>query len=144
MKSGLQFSFLICIVSTLILCTYLLFYPDSFLYSLGIISFRLGIILGIEFIICVFKMLVMFKKIWHIRESKNLASWFQFEFILNFILIILSCKVLIIWCLQSLNVLTHSVFKGQFLDLQVLVLCWGLNQPCQASELLDILNCAYC
>ena len=52
MKSGLQFSFLICIVATLILCTYLLFYPDLFLYSLGITSFRLGIILGIEFIIC--------------------------------------------------------------------------------------------
>ena len=32
-KSGLQFSFLICIIATLILCTYLLFYPDLFLYS---------------------------------------------------------------------------------------------------------------
>ena len=52
MKSGLQFSFMICIIATLILCTYLFFYPDLFLYSLGISSFRLGIILGIEFIIC--------------------------------------------------------------------------------------------
>lgn len=52
MKYGLKFSFLICIISTAILCTYLLFYHDSFLYSLGLTSFRIGIILGIEFIIC--------------------------------------------------------------------------------------------
>ena len=52
MKYGLKFSFLICIIATAILCTYLLFYHDSFLYSLGLTSFRIGIILGIEFIIC--------------------------------------------------------------------------------------------
>lgn len=52
MKYGLQFSFLICIIATAILCTYLLYYHDSFLYFLGLNSFRLGIILGIEFIIC--------------------------------------------------------------------------------------------
>ena len=52
MKYGLQFSFLICIIATIILSTYLLFYHDTFLYSLGLTSFRLGIILGIEFIIC--------------------------------------------------------------------------------------------
>ncbi len=52
MKYGLQFSFLICIISTVILCTYLLYSHDSFLYFLGLSSFRLGIILGIEFIIC--------------------------------------------------------------------------------------------
>ncbi len=52
MKYGLQFSFMICIISTAILCTYLLFYHDSFLYLLGINSFKLGIIFGIEFIIC--------------------------------------------------------------------------------------------
>ena len=52
MKCGLQFSFMICIIATAILCTYLLFYHDTFLYSLGLTSFRLGIILGIEFIIC--------------------------------------------------------------------------------------------
>ena len=52
MKCGLQFSFLICIIATAILSTYLLFYHDSFLYFLGLNSFRLGIILGIEFIIC--------------------------------------------------------------------------------------------
>ena len=52
MKCGLQFSFLICIIATAILCTYLLFYHDSFLYSLGLTSFKLGIIIGIEFIIC--------------------------------------------------------------------------------------------
>ena len=52
MKYGLRFSFLICIIATAILCTYLLFYHDTFLYSLGLTSFRLGIILGIEFIVC--------------------------------------------------------------------------------------------
>ena len=52
MRCGLQFSFLICIIATAILCTYLLFCPDSFLYSLGLTSFKLGIIIGIEFIIC--------------------------------------------------------------------------------------------
>lgn len=52
MKYGLQFSFLICIIATIILCTYLLFYHNSFLYSLGLTSFRLGIILGTEFIVC--------------------------------------------------------------------------------------------
>lgn len=52
MKCGLQFSFSICITATAILCTYLLFYQDSFLYALGLTSFKLGLILGIEFIIC--------------------------------------------------------------------------------------------
>ena len=52
MKQGLQFSFLICILSTLILCTYLLFYTDSFLYFLGLTTFKIGLIIGIEFIIC--------------------------------------------------------------------------------------------
>ena len=52
MKYGLQFSFFICIVSTIILSTYLLFYQDNFLYLLGLNSFKLGIIIGIEFIVC--------------------------------------------------------------------------------------------
>ena len=52
MKKGSQFSFLICIIATLILCTYLLFYTDSFLYFLGLTTFKLGLIVGIEFIIC--------------------------------------------------------------------------------------------
>ena len=52
MKYGLSFSFLICIISTAILCTYLLFYQSNFLYLLGLNSFRIGLILGIEFIIC--------------------------------------------------------------------------------------------
>lgn len=52
MKHGLQFSFLVCIIATVIMCTYLLFYHDSFLYFLGLNSFRIGIIIGIEFIIC--------------------------------------------------------------------------------------------
>ena len=52
MKCGLQFSFFICIIATLILCTYLLIYHDTFLYLLGLTTFKLGIIIGIEFIIC--------------------------------------------------------------------------------------------
>ena len=52
MKCGLQFSFLICIIAALILCTYLLFFHIPFLYFLGLNSFRIGIIIGIEFIIC--------------------------------------------------------------------------------------------
>jgi len=51
-RYGLEFSFLICIIATTILCTYLLFYPDLFLYSLGLTTFKLGMIIGIEFIIC--------------------------------------------------------------------------------------------
>lgn len=52
MKKGLQFSFLICIIATIILCIYLLIYTDSFLYFLGLTTFKLGLIIGIEFIIC--------------------------------------------------------------------------------------------
>ena len=52
MKQGLQFSFFICIIATLILGTYLLIYTDSFLYFLGLTTFKLGLIIGIEFIIC--------------------------------------------------------------------------------------------
>lgn len=52
MKYGLQFSFLVCTIAIIILCTYLLFYHSTFLYSLGLASFKLGITIGIEFIIC--------------------------------------------------------------------------------------------
>lgn len=52
MKCGLRFSFIVCIMATAILCTYLLFYQNNFLYLLGLNSFRIGLILGIEFIIC--------------------------------------------------------------------------------------------
>ena len=52
MKCGLSFSFMICIIATAILSTYLLFYHDSFLYFLGLTGFKLGIIIGIEFIVC--------------------------------------------------------------------------------------------
>ncbi len=52
MRYGLRFSFLICIIATAILCTYLLFYNDSFLYLLGLTTFKLGMIIGIEFIVC--------------------------------------------------------------------------------------------
>ena len=52
MKYGLQFSCSICVIATAIVCTYLFFYQDSFLYSFGLTSFKLGLILGIELKIC--------------------------------------------------------------------------------------------
>lgn len=52
MKYGLRFSFFICIIATAVLCTYLFFYQSNFLYWLGLSSFRLGVIIGIEFIVC--------------------------------------------------------------------------------------------
>lgn len=52
MKYGLKFSFSICVIATAILSTYLLFYSSPFLYLLGLTVFKMGMILGIEFIIC--------------------------------------------------------------------------------------------
>lgn len=52
MKYGLRFSFVICIIATAVLCTYLLFYKNNFLYLLGLNTFKLGLIIGIEFIVC--------------------------------------------------------------------------------------------
>lgn len=54
MKYGLHFSFFICIIATIILSTYLLSNHNYFLYLLGLSSFKLGIIIGIEFVICGF------------------------------------------------------------------------------------------
>ncbi len=53
-KVGLSFSFFVCIVATLILCTYILFYSNPIFYLAGFYCLKLGIILGIEFIICGF------------------------------------------------------------------------------------------
>ncbi len=52
MKYGLKFSFTVCIIATIILCTYLLFYHSQFLYLLGLTSFKFGMIIGLEFIVC--------------------------------------------------------------------------------------------
>lgn len=52
LKYGLQFCFMMCMVSVLILFSYKSFLTVPFLYYIGISVFRLSIIFGIEFIIC--------------------------------------------------------------------------------------------
>ena len=52
-KSGLSFCIFLCLVSTLILCTYLIS-KVPLTYYIGISIFRLSIIFSIEFIICGF------------------------------------------------------------------------------------------
>lgn len=54
MKHGLQFCFIICILSVLILFTYEFVFTTPFMYYIGINLFRLSMIFGIEFIICGF------------------------------------------------------------------------------------------
>lgn len=52
MKCGLHFSFLICIIAATILCTYLFFYHSNFMFLLGFCTFKIGLIIAVEFIIC--------------------------------------------------------------------------------------------
>lgn len=52
-KSGLSFCLFLCLVSILILCTYLIS-KVPLTYYIGISMFRLSIIFSIEFIICGF------------------------------------------------------------------------------------------
>ena len=52
-KSGMSFCFFLCLVSILILCTYLIS-KVPFTYYIGISILRLSIIFSIEFIICGF------------------------------------------------------------------------------------------
>ncbi len=52
-KSGLSFCIFLCLVSILILCTYLIS-KVPLTYYIGISILRLSIIFGIEFIICGF------------------------------------------------------------------------------------------
>ena len=54
MKNGLNFCFILCIISVFILLTYDFIFQSPFLYNIGISIFRLSLILGIEFIICGF------------------------------------------------------------------------------------------
>lgn len=51
LKNGLAFSFLICIVSSIILLTYMLFFTYPILYYIGLICFALGLNVAISFII---------------------------------------------------------------------------------------------
>ena len=52
LKYGLQFCFMMCMVSVLILFAYESFLTVPFLYYVGLSVFRLSIIFSIEFIIC--------------------------------------------------------------------------------------------
>ena len=54
MNNGLKFCFVICILSTFILFTYICDFASPFLYYLGINLFKLSLIFGIEFVICGF------------------------------------------------------------------------------------------
>lgn len=52
MKYGLKFSFLICIVAAVILCTYLFLYHSSFVFLLGLYTFKIGLTIAVQFVIC--------------------------------------------------------------------------------------------
>ena len=52
MKHGLIISFIICIIAATILFTYLFFYHSNFMFLLGFYTFKLGLIIAVEFIIC--------------------------------------------------------------------------------------------
>ena len=54
MSYGIQFCFIICIVSLAILLTYNFSYTLPILFTIGFILFRLSLIFGIEFVICGF------------------------------------------------------------------------------------------
>ena len=51
MKAGLKFCFLIAILSSIILCVFLLNH-SIFLFDLGLLIFKLSTYLSVEFIIC--------------------------------------------------------------------------------------------
>lgn len=50
MKSGFIFCIFILIISSLILCTYKLFYPAPVLYYIGLLLFKLSIIYFVTFL----------------------------------------------------------------------------------------------
>lgn len=54
LKYGLQFCFIICLISVFILLTYELAFSSPLVYYIGINLFKLSLIFGIEFIICSF------------------------------------------------------------------------------------------
>ena len=54
MKNGIFSCCTICLIATIILITYLLFFHSQFTYYLGITLFKLGLIFNIEFIVCAF------------------------------------------------------------------------------------------
>lgn len=52
LKNGLKFSFIICLLSILILLTYIFFFTYPTLYYIGLLMFQLSLSFAIEFIIC--------------------------------------------------------------------------------------------
>ena len=52
MKNGFKFSFLLTLVSLLLLITYILFYHAPLLYYVGISVFKLSLTFAVEFFIC--------------------------------------------------------------------------------------------
>ena len=52
MKHGLQFCFILCILSAFILLTYNFAFSVPVLYYIGLGLFRLSLTFGIEFIVC--------------------------------------------------------------------------------------------
>lgn len=54
LKHGLNFCFIICVLSVFTLLTYELIFTSPLIYYIGISLFRLSLIFGIEFIICSF------------------------------------------------------------------------------------------
>ena len=54
LKNGLKFCLGICAIAMLILLTYIMFFPSPEIYYIGLALLKLGLIFGIEFVICSF------------------------------------------------------------------------------------------
>ncbi len=52
MRYGLQFCFVLCIVSVFILFTYNVTFHSPFMYYIGISLFKLSLTFAIEFVVC--------------------------------------------------------------------------------------------
>ena len=51
LKKGLTFSFIICLLSTIVLLTYILFFTYPIIYYIGILGIALGLNFAMSFII---------------------------------------------------------------------------------------------
>ncbi len=52
LKSGLIFSFIICLLSIFLLLSYIFFFAFPTIYYIGLLMFQLSLSFAIEFIIC--------------------------------------------------------------------------------------------
>jgi len=52
LKSGLIFSFIICLLSIFLLLSYIFFFTFPTLYYIGLLMFQLSLSFAIEFMIC--------------------------------------------------------------------------------------------